>query len=198
MSLRGCFPTRVPFSPLRLASNYRDYYGDPHAKLTELIDPFLEAACYVPRIYHAPDTETETVGLDANGYLEYVLAIPAGSFLLGFLHTFTGLANPGNASNPPVGSSFRFQLTDVERSYRFFDKPIPEAFLLNDIPSFNPEGLTAPIYVLNPSPRLLPAPYPVAPPGVFKVEFWNVLNSHNPDVRLSLVAAVPNPDLVEV
>lgn len=190
-----CFPTDVPFSPLRLASNYRDYFGDAHAVLTELIDPILEAACYVPRIFHAPDTATENQGVAANGYLEYALALPPGAFVLGYLHTFTSLGSL-NATDPPVQSSFKFQITDIERRYRLFEKPVPEAWLLNDAPSSNPQAIfSAGLYVLNPSPRLLTAPYPVAPPGMFKVEFWNTLPSVNTGVRLSLLVAIPNPDL---
>lgn len=186
-----CFPTDVPISPLRLASNYRDYYGDYHAVLTELIDQILGAACYVPRVYHAPDTEAENAGVAANDYLEYALEVPAGSFILGFLHCFTSRASADGA-NPPVGSGFRFQLTDVALKYPFFDKPMPEAWLLNDAPSSNPSGvLGAGLYVLNPSTRLLAAPYPVTPPGILKVQFWNTLAVVNKLVRLSVLAAVP-------
>lgn len=191
----GCFPTNPPISPLRLASNYRDYFGDAHACLTALIDPIIDAACYVPRVFHAPDTGTENAGVAGNDYLEYVLAIPAGSFILAYLHGFTSLASLDGV-NPPVQSGFRFQITDVERGYRWFEKPVPEAFLLNDAPSSNPQSvLGAGLYTLNPSPRLLTAPYPVAPPGVFKVEFWNTLAVLNKNIRLSLLVAVPNPDM---
>jgi len=49
--------------------------------------------------------------------------------------------------------------------------------------------------VPNPSPRLLPAPYPVAAPGIFKLEFWNMLTTQNTGVRLTLLVAEPDPDL---
>ncbi len=196
-SLKTCFPTQAPFSPLRLASDYRDFWGDADARLAEMVDPLLSAACYVPRVFHAPSTEDENAGLAARGYLEYALALPAGSFIVGFQHSYTGLANPNDAANPPVLSSFRFQITDVRMQYRFFEKPLPEAWLLNDVPTSNAAGLVAGgLYVPNPSPRLLTALYPVTPPGMFRVEFWNLLNSTNAGVRLSLFVAVPDEDLL--
>ena len=194
---KTCFPTRPPLNPLRMASNYRDYWGCADACLTELTDPLLNAACYVPRIYHAPDTEQENAGVAALDYTEYALALPAGSFIVGYMHVYTSLMNAGNALDPPVRSSFRFQITDVQKQYRFFEKPVPEAWLLNDSPSSNlqtPFG-AAGLFVLNPSPRLLTALYPVTPPGVFKVEFWNVLGERNKGIRLSLLVAVPDEDL---
>lgn len=190
-----CFPTRPPISPLRLASNYRDYYGDAHAKLAELIDPILGAGCYVPRIIHAPDSPAELAGVPGGGFLDYGLVIPTGSWILGFQHCYTS-APSANTTDPPVTSSFRFQITDVERQYKFFRNPVPEAYLLNDIPTSNAVSvLTGLLTVLNPSLRLLPAPYPVAPPGLFKLEFWNMLATVNTGVRLSLLVAEPDPDL---
>lgn len=192
----ACFPSVPPINPLRLSSDYRDYYGDPHAVLSEMIDPILNAGCYIPRIIHAPDTPTELAGLAGNGYLDYALVIPAGSWILGFLHAYTSSASP-NTTDPPVQSSFRFQLTDVQIGYKFFTRPVPEAWLLNDLPSSNslaPWGtglLTVPIQ----SVRLLGAPYPVVPPGIFKLEFWNMLMTQNSGIRLSAVVAEPNPDL---
>lgn len=191
-----CFPLAPPFNPLCLASNYRDYFGDANACLTEIVTSRINAAgCYVSRIFHAPDTSTETAGVRANGFLEYVLSIPAGSFIMGFLHTFT--SGSPSATDAPVSSGFKFQITDVGRDYRWFAKPLPEAWLLNDEPSSNSQELSQlPIRVLNPSPRLLPAAYPVAPPGSFKIEFWNQLSSVNSLIRLSLLVAVPSPDMV--
>ena len=192
--MKVCFPTQVPISPLRLHSAYRDYFGDADAKLTALIDPILDAACYVPRIFHAPDTQTEDAGIPARDYLEYALALPEGSWICGYPHSFSSRASL-NATDPPVRSGFRLQITDVARQFRFFEKPVPETWLLNDAPSSNPQSpLGAGLYVLNPAPRLLTAPYPVTPPGIFKVEFWNTLDVTNALVRLSLLVAVPDED----
>jgi hypothetical protein len=192
-----CTSLRVPFNPLRLASNYRDFFGDPHAKLSVETDPLLRMACFVSRIYHAPDEETETAGVEGNGYLEYSLDLPPGSLILGFLHSYTSQLGSDTA-NAPVGSSFRLQITDVARRYSFFEKPVPEAWLLQDQPAANPQsalldpsGAVSALYVLNASPRLLASPYPVAPPGVFRIEFWNSLPVTNMGCRLSLLLAVP-------
>ena len=198
MSSSGiCFPIVPPINPLKLASNFRDYYGDQHARFVALTDPINDAGCYVPRIIHAPDTQTEVTGVAANGYLEYALQIPPGSFILGFLHAFTSVASV-NATDPPVGSGFQLQITDVARDYKIFEKPVPEAWLLNDAPSSNAQSVYgAGLYVLNPSVRLLPAPYPVTPPGMIRIEFWNMLNALNNLIRLSMLVAIPDPDLMK-
>jgi len=201
---RLCVPTTVPIKPLRLRETYRDYYGDAHAALAEMFDRIQDAGCYEPRIFHAPDTQSENAGLQVDGYLEYVMALPPGSFIVGFLHACTSLVQP-NLDQAPVVSGFTFQLTDVDRDYRLFAKPVPEVYLLQDRPSVlaafadDPSGPP----VLLPAPRLLPAPYPVTPPGVFRVEFWNQApagafgegSTVNKFIRLSLLVAVPNPDL---
>lgn len=192
-----CFPTKPPINPLRLASNYRDYYGCQHERFTALTDAINDSGCYTPRIFHAPDTPTENAGVAENGYLEYALPLPAGSFVLGFLHTFTGAAS-ADREDPPVGSGFSVQITDVAKDYQWFEKPVPEAWLLNDAPSSNPSSvLAAGLYVLNPSPRLLTAPYPITPPGMLKIEFWNKLTTLNKLIRLSMLVAVPDYDLTK-
>lgn len=203
-------PTVVPIKPLRLREDYRDYYGDAHACLAEMYDRLQDAGCYEPRVFHAPDTATENAGLPVDGYLEYMLALPPGAFIVGFLHGCPGLAQPFSDSSPAV-TSFTVQITDVERDYKLFGKPVPETFLFPDHPSpganqFSFAPNSGPPIQLN-VPRLLTAPYPVAPPGVFRIEFWNqapagafnadepLVRLPNPFVRLSLAVAVPNPDL---
>jgi hypothetical protein len=188
-----CFPTQPPFNPLRLSSNYRDYFGDSHAKLTALTDQICNAGCYIPRIFHAPDTSAENAGVPANGYIEYALSLPAGSFIIAFMHAFTSQGSL-NTTDPPVQSGFRCQITDVKAQYKFFNKPVPEAYFLNDVPSSNASSPfnVDDLYVLNETPRLLPGPYPVVPPGMFKVEFWNLLASTNNLIRLSFLVAVPD------
>jgi hypothetical protein len=193
-----CCTSVPPINPLYLASNFRDGFGEAHARLAELLDPIWMSGCFEPRIFHAPDTQSENVGATAaSPYIQYVLDIPVGSFILAYLHHAASQVNPNVATCPPVPSSFRVQITDVARSYRFFEKPVPEAFFLNDAPSMNPSGpffgsSSGFLYELNPSPRLLTAPYPVAPPsGKFKVEFWNSLNAANTLMQLSFLVAVP-------
>jgi hypothetical protein len=196
-----CVPSTPIISPLRLAPDYRDYFGAAHEHLVEMLDPIVNGDCFRLRVFHAPDSTTQANGggVPANGYLEYVLELPPGSLLLGFLHSNTPAPNPNNAGAPPVASGYRVQITDVERNYRFFAKPVPEAFFLNDQPSTNPVGPYAGnnLYVLNPSLRLLTAPYPIAPPGQFKIEFWNIYApggtpTINPLVELDFVIAEPD------
>jgi hypothetical protein len=200
-------PTVVPIKPMRLREDYRDYYGDAHACLCEMFDRLQEVGCYEPRIFHAPDTQTENAGIPVDGYLEYMLALPPGSFIVGFLHGCPAIVQPFS-DNAPAVSSFTLQITDIERDYKLFGKPVPDSYLLPDRPvglpiyNFNPSG---PLVQLN-VPRLLTAPYPVAPPGVFRIEFWNQAPAGaftpdeptnaapNPFCRLSLAVAVPNPD----
>jgi hypothetical protein len=193
--LRGmCVPSTPSISPLKLAPDFRDYFGHAHEHLVEMIDPIVNADCYRFRVFHTPDSLTETAGVAALGYVEYALELPPGSMLLGFLHSNTPVPNTNNAGSPPVGSGFRVQITDVDRNYKFFQKPVPEAYFLNDVPSTNPLGPYAGenLYIPNPCIRLLMAPYPVAPPGQFKVEFWNLLDSVNSLVELDFVIAEPD------
>lgn len=193
--IRGmCVPTTPAIAPLKLAPDFRDYPGRYHERLAYLIDTIVNADCFRPRYYHAPDSPTENAGIPANGYLEYVLQITPGSVLLGFLRSNTPVQNPNTSTDPPVGSGYRCQITDVERQYKFFQKPVPEAYFLNDIPSTNPLGPYdgENLYVLNPALRLLPHPYPITAPGLLKVEFWNLLTSSNVNVALDFVVVEPD------
>lgn len=189
------FPLDATINPLYLGSDYRDYWGDAFARLCERLDPILKAACYVPRYVHAPDQATENAGVPGAGAIEYAMTVKPGSFIVGFLHSYTS-APSANSTDAPVTSSFQFQLTDVERNFRFFGKPVPETWLLNDQPGSNPEAAIAGgpgggLYVLNPAVRLLTEPYPVAPPGIFNVQFWNQLATNNTNVRLTVLVAEP-------
>lgn len=192
--LKGlCVPTTPAIAPLRFDPSYRDYFGRAHEHLCSRIDQIVNADCFRIRIFHAPDFTTELAGVPALGYVEYALPLPPGSILLGFLRTNTPVANPSTASAPPVGSGYRVQITDVHRSYRFFQRPVPEAYFLNDAPGSDPNGPFAGenLYVQLPTLRLLQAPYPVAAPGQFKVEFWNIQNQSNSLVSLDFVVADP-------
>lgn len=194
--MRGvCVPLKTLLNPLKMAPAYRDFWGDLNSRYVELTDRICDAECYIPRVYHAPDNVTELAGVAGNGYLEFILPIPAGSFVLGFLHTTTGALGPGAtaAGSPPAGSSFSCQITDVRRKFRFFQKPVPETYFLNDATTPNDFGVFAGgfPYVACPSPRLLPAPYPISAPGELMIEFWNTLTTANVLVQLSLLVAVP-------
>jgi len=189
------FPSVPSINPLRLASDYRDFPGDPHARFTRAIDRILNAGCYVPRYVHAPDQATENAGVDGSAAIEYTVTIKPGSFILGFLHSYTSSPS-ANTTDAPVTSSFTFRITDLARNYLLCAKPLPETWLLNDQPGTNPEaviggGPGGGLYVVNPSVRLLTRPYPVAPPGAFLIEFWNQLTTVNTDVRLTMLVAEP-------
>jgi hypothetical protein len=190
-------PLKVTLSPLRLVPDFRDYWGDAHSKLVELTDPIVNAGCYIPRVYHAPDTVSEQAGVAANDYLEYILALPPGSFILAYLHTTAGVVGANN--DPPAGSGFSVQITDVARNFKFFQRPVPETFFLNNAPAPNNVGPFAGGLMADaaPSPRLLTAPYPVAAPGEFKFQFWNQLDALNKLIQLSLLVAVPETELMK-
>jgi hypothetical protein len=164
--------TVLPISPLRLHQEYRDYWGEPQARLAERIDAILKSGrCYRPRWYHAPDTEAELIGVDGNGYLEYILYIPAGSWIIAWAH-----------AQSVATSSFVAQITDVGLDYTWFNVPAEDAFFTNP-------GATA----AGPL-RLLTTPYPVAPPGHFRIQFWNQSANNNPLVQLSFLVLEPDPD----
>jgi hypothetical protein len=165
--------------------DYREYWGDQHAKLVELTDAIQEAGCFTPRIYHAPDSTQENAGV--TDYLEYILALPLGSWILGYLHNTTSQASP---SAPPALSGYSCQITDMARNWKFFDKPVPEVYFLNG-PSAPYFGSTSALVQTPASPRLLTCPYPVTPPGQFKIEFWNQIGGTNKQCQLNLLVAVP-------
>lgn len=193
--MRGvCVPLTVLLNPLKMAPAYRDFWGDQNSRYVELTDEICDAECFIPRVYHAPDNVQELAGIPGNGYLEYILSIPPGSFVLGFLHSTTGAAGPGaTPGSPPAGSGFSCQITDAKRKYKFFQKPVPETYFLSDATTPNDFGVFARQlpYVQTPIPRLLPAPYPISAPGELMIEFWNTLTTTNTLIQLSLLVAVP-------
>lgn len=186
-------PETVLMNPLLMMSNVREYWQDAHSRLIGFSDAIVKAECYEPRIFHAPSTDFELIGLEPNGFLEYVLPLPTGSWILGWLHATSGL--PLEADFPPAGSTFSMQLTDVARGFKFFQKPVADAYFLNDQVQPSNSTFGNKPYVQNPSPKLLSSPYPVAPPGEFKFEFWNQLggDTNNTLVQMSLLVAVPMP-----
>lgn len=191
--IRGfCSPLDTLLNPLKLAPAYRDFWGDQNSRFVEKTDPICDAACYVPRVFHAPDNKTELAGVPSRGYLEFILPIPAGSFILGFLHN-TARKNVNNFAGPPADSGFSCQITDVRRDFKFFSRPVPETYFLNDATAPTDFGVFAGgnPYVQCPAPRLLPAPYPITPPGELLIEFWNQQPAANNLIQLSLLVAVP-------
>lgn len=162
--------TVLPISPFRLHQEYRDFWAEPQPRVVDRLDPILNADCFRPRWYHAPDTITELGGVGANSYLEYVLYIPAGSWILGFAHAQASTSLP-----------FLTQILDVGLDYEWFDKPVPDALFTNP-------GITA-----GGPARLLTRPYPVTPPGQLRFQFWNQAAAPNSLVQLALLVAEPAP-----
>lgn len=196
---------------LRLSPLFRDYFGEQQARFTERLDAFCKSGCYVPRFYHTPDSESQLVGIPSNGYKTYLLALPPGSFILGFLHTTSSAPHSSGPSEltvpnvPPNASGFTVQITDLAIDHKWFSKPVEEAWFINDNllgPSVNnfPPYPNNTLGFTNPSfPRLLPVPYPVVEPGQFQVEFWNQLSQFddestgiNTDCQLSFLVLVPD------
>src|SRR5882672_1979307 len=185
--MKNCVSNIFSINPLRLLTDYREYWGDQHARLVEMTDSIQTAGCFTPRIFHAPDSTQENAGV--TDYLEYILTLPLGSWILGYIHNTTSQSSP---SSPPSLSGFSCQITDVVRNWKFFDKPVPEVYFLKG-PGFPyTDGASTFALTQRPaSPRLLTAPYPVTPPGQFKIEFWNQLGTLNKLCQLNFLVAVP-------
>jgi hypothetical protein len=197
MSSRLCVPSQTD-NPLRLSPLFRDYWGEQMAAFTRRTDLFARAGCYVPRFFHAPDSETQFKGLAAGGYLTYLLSLPIGSFILGYLHTTSSAPNSNGGGVPPNASGFTCQITDLALDHKWFSRPAEEAYFVNDdfTTTAGPPYTASTHGVTFPStPRLLTQPYPVVPPGQFVVEFWNALSSLNTDVQMTFLVMVPDgPD----
>jgi hypothetical protein len=193
MSSKICVPTQTE-NLLRLSPLYHDYFGEQQAAFTKMLDGFCDLGCYVPRFFHTPDAGSQFLGVPANGFKTYLMALPVGSFILGYLHT-TSQSDPIQA--PPIQSGFTCQITDLSINHKWFTKPVPEAYFVNDAfaaastggqPPYpdNTFGFTFPSF-----PRLLPAPYPVVDLGQFQVEFWNSEDGVNTDIQLTFLVLVP-------
>lgn len=195
----SCIPRNTE-NLLRLSPLYRDYWGEQMAAYTRRLDGFAKLGCYVPRFYHTPDSGSQFAGIPGNGYATYLLALPLGSFILGFLHTTSSAPDSAIGlpvlASPPNPSGFTCQITDLSLDHKWFSRPAEEAWFINDnlvgsntfapYPS-NMQGYTFPSF-----PRLLPVPYPVVPPGQFQVEFWNSLDEVNTDCQMTFLVLVPD------
>lgn len=194
-----CVPTQTP-NLLRLSPLYRDYFGEQQAAFARKLDAFCKLNCLTPRFFHTPNSSDQLAGIEENGYRSYLLALPVGSFIAGYLHTTTSAPNSAGedpiASVPPNPSGFTCQITDLALDHEWFSRPVEEAFFINDnllgsAPNApyinNTQGYTFPSF-----PRLLPVPYPVVPPGQLQVEFWNSLDDVNTDCQLTFLVLVPD------
>lgn len=190
-----CVPKQTE-NLLTLSPLYRDYWGEQMAVFTRKLDGFAEAGCYVPRFYHAPSSESQFNGVQGGAYITYLLKLPVGGFLIGFLHTTCSVPNSTNSQTPPNPSGFTMQMTDLAIDHKLFARPLPEAWFINDnllgssvnppYPS-NTKGYTFPSF-----PRLLSVPYPIVGEGQFQVEFYNSLTSTNTDAQMTFLVLVPD------
>jgi|ERR1043166_1200417 hypothetical protein len=166
-------PTVLPISPYLLHAEARDFWGEGYPQLVRLLDPILQRGCYTPRFLHAPATPTELVGVAGSDYLEYVMSVVPGSWILGYGHRVAY-----------ADSSFLCQITDVGLDAKFFSQPVPDQY-------FNSPGRTR----ATPA-RLLPSPWPVTPPGQYRIEFWNQQVTANNLIQLTFLVAEPDPGLL--
>ena len=151
-------------NPLSLQPSYRDWWPQYAPNQLALMEGINRSGCNVPRFYVAPSGGNLVQNAVAPGqYVNWVLEIPAGSFIWGFYH--------GSIQN------YSLQITDLGMAYKWFNTPIPDSVLLSD------PG----------SPYLLPAPYPVMAPGTFLFEFWSTQTIGDAATLLSLTVGVAVP-----
>jgi len=202
MSSGFCVPKNTE-NLLTLSPLYRDYWGEQMAAFTRRLDRFAHLGCYVPRFYHAPDSASQFVGVQPNDYKTYLLSLPVGSFIIGFLHTTSSApfanGSPSPTHPPPNPSGFTCQITDLSIDHKWFSHPCPEAWFINDnmlngsdFPPYQDANFP---FTFPSFPRLLAQPYPVVGQGQFQVEFYNSLDTVNTDVQMTFLVLVPDgPD----
>lgn len=159
-------------STLKLDPFTRALWGEYDALTIAQIEALANDPCFPPKFYTAPDLQSNLLGNETPGvpaantpgsYIEYGLEIEPGSLIVGsFLF-----------STAP--QSFLVQITDVSLNHKLFDQPVPALLLGNAKWNF---------------PNLWATPHPVVGSGLFRMEFWNQLNS--PQI-IFLVLAVLDP-----
>ena len=151
-------------NPLSLQAAYRDWWPQYAPNQLALMEGINKAGCYVPRFYVAPTGGNLVQNAQPPGtYTNFVLEIPAGSFIYGFFH--------GSIQN------YSLQITDLGLTYKWFNTPIPDSVLVSD------PGAC----------YLLPSPYPVMAPGTFFFEFWSTQTPGQESTLLSLSLGVAVP-----
>jgi hypothetical protein len=156
-------------NPQELHASYRDWWDEFNPMSIALMDGINRSRCFVPRFFTAPagGNLTQNAITTANLYVNYVMEIPAGSFIWGIY-------------NKSV-HNFSVQITDMALSRTFFNTPIPDSLLIAD------PG----------SPNLFPAPYPVMSPGTFLFEFYSSIQTGGNLMYLTLGVAVPVDAILE-
>ena len=152
----------MSLNPLLLEQDYRDFWGDfDAAAIRNLQKLDWSRCCYEPRYYVVPDYGAQRLAADAG--LEYILNIPAGSFIYGFRHK-------------GGGPNFLVQISDLALNRKLFSHPLPDKIFANGAGGRAPN-----------QPYFLPELYPVVSPGQFSVELWNTSAALS---RISLTVAV--------
>lgn len=151
-------------NPQELQVSYRDWWPQFDPNTLYLLEGVNRSRCYVPRFYVAPTGGNLVQNAVApQAYVNFVLEIPAGSFLYGFYHG--------------SDQSFTMQVTDLGLSYKWFNTPIPDSVFQSD------PG----------APYLLPAPYPVMAPGTLFFEFWSTQPLGDASTLLAMVVGCAVP-----
>lgn len=151
-------------NPLTLQPSYRDWWPQFAPNTLALMEGINRSGCYVPRFFVAPSGGNLVQNSVAPGsYVNWVLEIPAGSFIYGFFHG--------------VVQQFSMQITDLGLGYKWFNTPAPDSLFVNDPGSC----------------YLLPAPYPVMAPGTFLFEFWSTQTPGSANTLLSMTVGVAVP-----
>lgn len=145
----------------------RDLWGESDAYILANVEPAMYDECYLPKIYRSPDITQEVLTATGPGaYVAHGLGITPGSILLGWYFP---------ATFQQVEASV--QITDVGLDHKFFNDPIPWAYLSNGKP-----------FAAN----LVLVAYPIVEPGRLLVEFWNTSGE---ELRVQLPFVVLEPRL---
>ena len=154
----------MSLNPQQLRPSYQDRWPEFNPNTVALIAGINHSRCYFPKIYVAPSGENLAQNVQPpQAYVNFVLEVPAGSFVYGFYH--------GSVQN------FTMQVTDLGLGYKWFNTPIPDSVFLG-----NPDG-----------PYLLPAPYPVMAPGTLFFEFYSTVDLGGSSTNLAMTVGVAIP-----
>jgi hypothetical protein len=100
---------RVGPCPLWSQGALRDFFAVWSPAAIEQLQRVNDPTCYRPAWYSFPPMENQSVA--ARGYFQTVIVIPAGSFLVGFIHQSIS------------GVLFQFQITDLALDHSLISDP---------------------------------------------------------------------------
>jgi hypothetical protein len=133
-------------NPYHLNQYTREVWSEGDAYILAQLEPAFNSGCYRPKIYKAPDITQEVI--QDGDYVQHGMKVQPGSLIIGFNF-------PSNFQDTEV----QVQVLDVALNHKWYSEPIPWYMISNGKTDF---------------PCLLKRAYPVAAPGLFLVEFWNV------------------------